>query len=108
MRRVPSVTALRLLFAVTLLLAACQGKKGPDVVCGGIAGKACPGGQFCDLAAGRCGGADQQGVCATKPESCNQRIEPVCGCDGKSYSNDCMRQMAGVQKDHDGECKAAG
>lgn len=108
MRTVSSVTALRLLFAVLLFLIACKGSEGPKVACGGIAGKACPDGQTCDLPAGRCAGGDQEGVCVAKPETCTQKAEPVCGCDGNSYLNDCLRLMAGVQKDHDGECQKPG
>jgi hypothetical protein len=108
MRNVSSVTAFRLLFAAVILLAACSGGGGPKVTCGGIAGKACAGGQICDLPAGHCAGGDQTGVCVAKPDSCNQKAEPVCGCDGNSYLNDCMRLMAGVNKDHDGECQKPG
>ncbi len=77
-------------------------------VCAGVAGIPCPNGELCDLPAGMCGEADLEGVCVEKPEACPEIFDPVCGCDGVTYSNDCFRLMAGVQLDHEGECEAEG
>jgi hypothetical protein len=74
-------------------------------MCGGIAGFMCPEGQQCDVTiANACGGADLSGTCIRKPELCMEIYQPVCGCDGQTYGNDCERQVAGVQLDHTGTC----
>jgi hypothetical protein len=74
-------------------------------VCGGIQGLACPEGQFCDIdTPNACGGADLSGICCTPPQECTQQWDPVCGCDGVTYSNDCARRAAKVQLDHPGPC----
>ena len=74
-------------------------------VCGGIQGLACPEGQFCDIdIPNACGGADLSGICRTPPQICTQQYDPVCSCDGVTYSNDCERQAAKAQLDHPGEC----
>ncbi|MFQ5478946.1 MAG: Kazal-type serine protease inhibitor domain-containing protein [Candidatus Binatia bacterium] len=74
--------------------------------CGGIVGALCAEGEFCEYPPATCQGADLQGVCLPVPEVCIMVFDPVCGCDGATYGNDCERQIAGVAKDHDGPCGA--
>src|SRR5206468_8076849 len=62
---------------------------------------------FCELPAGSCGVADIPGKCVAVSSSCDLVYAPVCGCDGKTYANDCNRREAHVQLDHSGECKQA-
>jgi Kazal-type serine protease inhibitor-like protein len=73
--------------------------------CGGSTRITCPSTtQFCELASGGCATVDPVGVCTTKPLGCDPVVDPVCGCDGKSYASDCERQAAGISLWADGVC----
>jgi hypothetical protein len=73
--------------------------------CGTRGAKACPADQFCNYEAGaECGAADAPGHCAAKPQMCPQIFKPVCGCDGKQYSNSCTAMSNAVGVKTNGEC----
>jgi len=74
-------------------------------MCGGIAGLPCDGGLWCDPQPGLCHGADIAGKCVEVPQFCYELYQPVCGCDDKTYSNDCKRQAARAAKKSDGACQ---
>jgi hypothetical protein len=42
------------------------------------------------------------------PDGCPKNIQQVCGCDGKTYDNSCVANLAGVSVAADGPCKATG
>jgi Kazal-type serine protease inhibitor domain len=72
--------------------------------CGGFVGFVCPKGQFCQHPPGTCFFGDGPGTCTIVPRICIKIFRPVCGCDGKTYPNDCVREAARVSKSHDGKC----
>ena len=43
-----------------------------------------------------------------RPQTCIQLWAPVCGKDGKTYSNDCFAELAGVEVEHDRACADTG
>jgi hypothetical protein len=73
--------------------------------CGTIAGFPCPPGEFCEFPVDTCGIVDNGGTCVPAPDACPEIFQPVCGCDGTTYANDCERRRAGAQKAHDGRCR---
>ena len=72
--------------------------------CGGFPGLACGRGEFCQHPPGTCFIPDMQGTCAKVPGICSMIYLPVCGCNGKTYANACLRMHAKVSKAHDGKC----
>ena len=95
------------LAALALLIAAPSGANAVGQTCGGIFPLPCGPGEFCQFKVGVCGKGDQQGTCARIPQVCTRIFKPVCGCDGKTYGNDCERQAAEVSKLHNGKCRKA-
>ncbi|MHC4698006.1 MAG: Kazal-type serine protease inhibitor family protein [Planctomycetota bacterium] len=61
---------------------------------------ACAGDEFCFFDAS----AGSTGVCMSRPSSCKNIWDPVCGRDRITYANACYAAMAGVSVDYPGEC----
>jgi Kazal-type serine protease inhibitor-like protein len=85
-------------------LAGTAGAAGVGESCGGIANISCNTGLWCEPQVGQCAGADIAGKCVRVPDFCYELMKPVCGCDKKTYTNDCERQRAKAQKSGDGGC----
>ena len=102
-RRAPATLALTP--ALVSLSWGAASAAGIGQTCGGIAGIRCDAPLWCDLRPGFCHAADVQGTCIRIPEFCTREHKPVCGCDNKTYGNDCDRRTAKVAKKHDGACQ---
>jgi hypothetical protein len=61
--------------------------------------------EFCAKLFGRCG---ESGKCEARPTDCTERgkllVQPVCGCDDRSYDNACLAAIAGASVKHEGKC----
>ncbi|KAL7553668.1 hypothetical protein ACHAWF_016976 [Thalassiosira exigua] len=69
----------------------------------------CVSGEFCKFNLANCGNQGP-GVCTTivKPGTpCPMNINEVCGCDGKTYSNECVADAASASVKHYGKCENA-
>lgn len=57
---------------------------------------------YCRKKDGHC---DTIGQCEIKPEICPANVDPVCGCDGRTYNNACSAATFGVNIAYKGTCQ---
>lgn len=90
----------------------CSPERQPNESCGGFTRgpvPVCAEGLYCGyLPDDICGWADAPGTCAQKPESCDEALAPVCGCDGATYDNACFAAAKGISVNHLGACLEPG
>lgn len=81
--------------------------QGEGEMCGGIAGFMCADGLRCDMSSVEtCHMSDMAGICVEDVAiMCTADYRPVCGCSGRTHSNDCRRIAAGDPLDHVGACE---
>jgi cysteine-rich repeat protein len=75
-------------------------------LCGGFTGGTCPANGYCNFPLGNCGEGDLPGFCDIPPDPCTCPTDPdpVCGCDGATYTNACAARCARVSVAHPGAC----
>jgi len=76
-----------------------------DRICGGWVGNTCFDSEYCYFEpATYCDYADASGVCRPRPEVCTRELNPVCGCNGETYSNPCAAASNGTSVAGWGSC----
>jgi hypothetical protein len=62
----------------------------------------CSSSDYCAKTTGMCN--IELGHCVRRPEVCTTHIDPVCGCNGTTYNNECEANQAGQSIEHAGAC----
>lgn len=83
----------------------CAPRRQPGESCGTDGAMQCDKGLVCLFEAGTCQTPKEPGRCQVAPVDCPNAYEPVCGCDGETWGNQCFAERAGVSLLHSGECK---
>lgn len=78
-----------------------------DLQCDGTPNRPCPRRMVCDVADANCRPEGATGMCVSRKlrrRGCRTNPYPLCGCDGKTYANECRLRAAGVTIAHGERC----
>ena len=89
---------------LALFLPAGAGHSQTSETCGGTGALQCPAGEACRFDFDKCNVPDLAGICVRVPATCAKQGPPICGCDGKTYPNECELLKAGVRPAKHGAC----
>ena len=73
-----------------------------DVKNGCVDNSTCNAGDYCEKGTGNCNGV---GTCVTPTKICPQFVNPVCGCDKKTYNNSCYAHKGLTSVAYAGACE---
>jgi hypothetical protein len=78
--------------------------------CGGVTGKTCKQGYYCQYPADTCGAGDQLGTCKkiVAETTCPEGDEVVCSCNGSTHPSACAAAAHGLSVAHAGPCEGEG
>jgi hypothetical protein len=95
------VVSLAAALALMTVIPTAAGAYGFGKDCSGMFGAPCDAGLVCEA---RCQPTHVAGICGIKCPHTGPKLV-VCGCNGQTYVDDCVRQQAGVSLAHPGKCK---
>ena len=74
--------------------------------CGTPGGITCGPRKYCHFTIrDQCGRTNRGGKCQEKRQACTRDYRPVCGCNGRTYSNKCMANSQGASVESNGRCR---